>query len=112
MKHFIIKSVLALGTSGMLLMAQTPASREPQSSQTQSTPATDTQMTTKVRDAIMNDQNIGTAGHNIRVSSHNGMVTLRGKVMNEQERDAIVAKAKQVAGDANVKDDITVAKQK
>src|SRR5258708_7518520 len=108
MKHLIIKSVLAIGASGAALLAQTP--QNPQSSQPQ--PGGDSQMAAKVRQAITQDPTVGTAAQNVRVTSHNGMVTLRGKVTSEQERDAIVAKAKQVAGDANVKDEITVAKSK
>lgn len=111
MKHFVTKSILALSASGMLLVAQSPpSSQDPPSSQ--ATPGSDTQMAAKVRQAIMQDPTAGTAAHNVKVSSHNGMVTLRGRVTSEEEKDAIVAKAKQVAGDANVKDDITVAKSK
>ncbi len=69
-------------------------------------------MAAKVRQALTTDQNIGTAAQNVRVTSHNGMVTLKGKVSSEQEKDAIVSKARQVAGEGNVKDDITVSKSK
>jgi osmotically-inducible protein OsmY len=126
MKHIITKSVLALGASGVMLLAQStppqsPQQRTPRSSDpsSQTTPsgqtgsqASDSQMAAKVRQALMDDQTVGTTAHNVRVTSHNGMITLKGKVNSEQEKDAIVSKAKQVAGDSNIKDDITVAKQK
>ncbi len=115
MKHFMAKSVLALGASSLMLMAQStprqhPTTSEPQTSQT--TTGTDSEMASKVRQAISQDQTAGSMAHNVRVTAKNGMVTLRGKVSTEQEKDAIVSDAKKVAGDSNVKDEITVSKSK
>jgi osmotically-inducible protein OsmY len=112
MKHFMAKSVLALGATSVMLLAQSspPAASDPQSSQ--ATPASDTQTAAKVRQAIEQDQTAGSAAHNVRVTAKNGMVTLRGKVTSEQEKDAVVSDAKKIAGDANVKDEITVSKSK
>ena len=108
MKHLIISSCVVLGMSATGALAQKDSPNQP--SQTQ--PGNDTQITAKVRQAITQDQTTGTAAQNVRVTSHNGMVTLKGKVSSAQEKDAIVAKAKEVAGDANVKDEISVAKSK
>jgi hyperosmotically inducible protein len=107
MKHLVTKTLFALGASGALLLAQTPT---PKSTDPQTAPtgANDTQMASKVRQALMDDQTTSTDAHNVRVSSHNGMVTLKGKVASDTEKDAMIAKAKQVAGDSNVKDEITV----
>jgi osmotically-inducible protein OsmY len=112
MKRMITSSILALGASGMMLLAQSqpPSSQPPKKTPTSQT--TDTQMATKVRQAIMQDQTLGSAAHNVKVTSQNGMVVLRGKVSTADEKDAILAKAKQVAGDTNVKDELTVAKSK
>jgi len=112
----ITKSILTLCASGIMLMAQsptpqqkTPRSTEP-STQTGSQ-TSDSQMAAKVRQALMDDQSVGTTAHNVRVTSHNGTVTLKGKVNSEQEKDAIMTKAKEVAGDSNIKDEITVSKK-
>ena len=113
MKHLMTKTILVLGASGMMLLAQNPppASTDPQA--TQGTRASnDSQMATKVHQAIMDDQTLGTAAHSVKVTAKNGTVTLHGKVATEQEKDAIETKAKQVAGDSNVKDEITVSKPK
>ena len=115
MKHLIAKSVLALGASGLLVLAQSASPQTPrtvpdQPGQSQ-TSNSDSQMASKVRSALMNDQTVGTTAHNVHVTAKNGMVTLKGKVNSEPERDAIVSKAKEVAGDSNVKDEITVAKK-
>jgi osmotically-inducible protein OsmY len=37
-----------------------------------------------------------------------GNVTLRGNVDSDAERDAVLAKAKEVAGSANITNDLTV----
>lgn len=113
MKKFVIKGMLALGASGLMAMAQTTPPPQSAQTRTRSTTetSTDNQMATKVRQGLMSDQNIGAAAHNVKVSSRNGMVTLRGKVSTAEEKDMIVSKAKQIAGDSNVKDEITVAKK-
>jgi len=111
MKHLMIKSILALGASSVMLMAQATPPSQPPSSQGSQT-STDSQMVAKVRQAIAGDQTAGPIAHNVHVTAKNGMVTVRGKVNSEQEKDAVVAKAKQIAGDANVKDEITIAKSK
>ena len=108
MKTLILKTILAVGVAGALVIAQTPP--PPEQPAAQGTMATDSGMTSKVRQALNDDTTVGTAAHNIRVSTHNGMVTLRGKVDSAGEKDAAVAKAREIAGDANVKDEITVKK--
>ena len=114
----ITKSILTLGASGILLLAQTPPQQKtPRSTDpaAQTAPSgsgtSDSQMAAKVRQALMDDQTVGTTAHNVRVTSHNGTVTLKGKVNSEEEKEAIVSKAHQVAGDSNIKDEITVSKK-
>ncbi|GEM_PF-1961873 len=109
MKHFVLKSVLAFGAASLVLVAQTPQTSQPPSSTAQST--SDTQMAAKVRSALTTDTTTGTAAHNVKVTAHNGMVTLHGKVASESDKDAILSKAKSIAGDSNVKDEITVSKK-
>lgn len=115
MKQFVTTSILAFGASGMMLMAQSstpqrPTSREPQTSQ--GTQSNDSEMVSKIRQAISQDQTASSMAHNVRVTARNGTVTLRGKVNSAEEKDAIVSDAKKVAGEANVKDEITVSKPK
>jgi osmotically-inducible protein OsmY len=108
MTKMFSKAVLVLGACGVMLMAQKQPSTPPASpSQTESN-----DMATKVSQAIQQDNTLASEAQNVKVSSHNGMVTLKGKVSSSEEKDAMVAKAKQVAGDANVKDDLKVAKHK
>jgi hyperosmotically inducible periplasmic protein len=113
MKKMILKSLWAWGASGLLLVAQTTPNQagSSQAGSSQGAPAsTDSEMTSKVREVLMNDNHVGAAAQHIRVNTRNGVVTLRGKVDSSAERDEAITKAKQVAGDANVKDEISVKK--
>ena len=48
------------------------------------------------------------AYHNIKIIAQNGTVTLKGPVHSDQEKQAVVAKATEIAGAGNVKDEISV----
>jgi len=108
MRKLVLQSVLAIGASGVMLFAQSTPPAQPPAAQ--GTMSTDSDLTSKVRQGLMDDTVVGTSAHKIRVSTRNGMVTLRGKVDSAREKDAAVAKAKQIAGDSNVTDEITVKK--
>lgn len=58
----------------------------------------DRQTTKQIRQAIEKDKSISTYGHNIKVITQNGMVTLKGPVRSEEEKKAVEAKAAEVAG--------------
>jgi hyperosmotically inducible periplasmic protein len=46
--------------------------------------------------------------HNVKVVSQNGVVTLKGPVRSEQEKQSVEAKAAEIAGRDNVRSGITV----
>src|SRR5260370_34881495 len=95
------KIVCILGVGGLLLAAQTTPPtmprQTPQSKDT-SSPAGDTELASKVRKAITDDPTLASTAHNIKVVSHAGTVTLRGKVNSNDEKETIFSKAKEVAG--------------
>src|SRR4030095_10142428 len=64
----------------------------------QSETAADREITANIRKSVVADDSLSINAHNIKIITANGMVTLRGPVKSEQERTAIEAKAKQVAG--------------
>lgn len=68
----------------------------------------DRETTKQIRRAIEKDKSISTYGHNVKVITQNGMVTLKGPVRSEEEKKAIEAKAAQVAGPDKVTDDLEV----
>jgi hyperosmotically inducible periplasmic protein len=58
----------------------------------------DRELTRQIRRAIVKDKSLSTYAHNIKVITQNGMVTLKGPVKTEEDKQAIAAKAAEVAG--------------
>ena len=58
----------------------------------------DLQISQNIRKAIVADDSFSMDAHNVKVITSGGVVTLRGPVKSQQEKAAIEAKAKQVAG--------------
>jgi hyperosmotically inducible periplasmic protein len=69
----------------------------------------DLDMAKNVRRALMQDKSLSTYAHNVKVIAQNGKVTLKGPVKSEDEKQAIAAKAAEVAGPGNVVNELTVA---
>ncbi len=71
-------------------------------------PATDDGgVSTRVRTALLNDPQV--AATNITVTSANGVVTLSGRVRTPAEADRAVTVARQTAGVADVRSELSVA---
>ncbi len=68
----------------------------------------DRDLTRKIRKSIVGDKSLSTYAHNIKVIARGGTVILKGPVRSEEEKASIEAKAVEVAGAANVKNEITV----
>jgi hyperosmotically inducible protein len=68
----------------------------------------DRDLARKIRKSIVGDKSLSTYAHNIKVIARGGTVILKGPVRSEQEKASIEAKAVEVAGAANVKNEITV----
>jgi len=72
----------------------------------------DQEITRKIRVAVIGDKTLSTYAHNVKIITQNGMVTLRGNVRNEAEKRSIEAKAKTVAGNAQVTNDLSVTQDR
>ena len=72
---------------------------------------TDRETTKQIRRAIEKDKSLSTYGHNVKVITQNGMVTLKGPVRSEEEKKAIEAKASEVAGADKVTDNLEIKGQ-
>jgi len=68
----------------------------------------DREITADIRKAVIDDKDLSTYAHNIKIVTSNGMVTLKGPVHTEDEKKAIEAKATQVAGPGKVSNLISV----
>ena len=64
----------------------------------------------QVRRALVKDKSLSTYAHNIKVIAQNGVVTLKGPVHSDQEKQAIEAKAAEAAGGPDkIKSEIDVS---
>jgi hyperosmotically inducible protein len=70
--------------------------------------ARDRELARKIRRAVVTDKSLSTYAHNVKIIAQNGVVTLKGPVRSEEERNAISAKATEIAGASNVKDEMSV----
>lgn len=74
----------------------------------QSESAADVKITADVRSAITSDSAMSVNARNVKIITQNGVVTLRGPVETQAEKDAIDAKAKAVAGVSRVDNQLEV----
>ena len=70
--------------------------------------AEDRELAQKIRKSIVGDKSLSTYGHNVKVIVRNGVVTLKGPVQSEDEKNNIGAKAADVAGADKVQNELTV----
>jgi hyperosmotically inducible protein len=76
---------------------------------TQSNSHSDTEMTRKIRRALMKDKSLSTTARNVKVVTVDGTVILRGPVKSEHEKAAIADKAALIAGTGHVNDELEIA---
>ncbi len=75
----------------------------------QSQSAADIKVTADIRRSIMDDKSMSTNAQNCKiVTDKSGMVTLRGVVNSQTEKDSIDAKAKAIAGSTKVDNQLEI----
>jgi osmotically-inducible protein OsmY len=109
----------AIGTG--LLAAQQPDNTEKNKRDREGTTTTadkqgnsrgDVDLLAKIRRAITKDSSLGTNAHNVKIVVNDGQVTLRGPVATAAEREQVIATAKLLAGENNVKSYLEVKGEK
>jgi hyperosmotically inducible protein len=70
----------------------------------------DLKITQQIRQAVVADSSLSFTAKNVKIITSNGKVTLRGPVNSDQERQAIEASARKVAGATNVDNQLEVKK--
>lgn len=58
----------------------------------------DRMTTKKVRQALVADSSLSTYAHNVKIVTQNGVVTLKGPVGSDEEKQSIASKAAEVVG--------------
>ena len=87
-------------------------SKDAQTADQQKENATDRELTRSIRRALMDDKDLSSYAHNVKIISQDGKVTLKGPVRSEDEKRVVEAKATEVAGAGHVTNQMSVAKQK
>jgi hyperosmotically inducible protein len=116
----ILAAMLLLPVSGFSQDQTTPSTANaPDNSATnkgqkntadqQSERTSDRQITQKVRQSVIADKSLSSNAHNCKIITKNGLVTLKGPVNSEEEKQTIAAKAADVVGGADkVNNQLTV----
>jgi hyperosmotically inducible periplasmic protein len=68
----------------------------------------DLDITKQIRQSIVKDKSLSTYAHNVKIISQNGMVTLKGVVRSDDEKQSVEAKASEIAGKDKVTSEIEV----
>jgi hyperosmotically inducible protein len=74
----------------------------------QSFSTNDTNITRRIRQDIMKQENLSTYAQNIKIVTVNGKVTLKGPVRTEKEQSSILDYARSIAGASNVTNEMSV----
>ena len=78
----------------------------------QSESGPDIEISAAIRKAVVDDKALSVNAHNVKIMTSGGVVTLRGPVKSDAEKQTIEAKAKQVAGVTNVNNLLEVEQSK
>lgn len=78
--------------------------------ESQNTRESDTELTRKIRQALVDDSTLSTYAKNIKIVTQLGRVTLKGPVNTAAEKSKIISLASEFAGRTSVVDQISVAR--
>ena len=81
---------------------------QPNTADNQKENTSDREITQKIRQSIMADKSLSTYGHNVKIITQGGQVTLKGPVQDQNEKETIASKAADVAGTGKVNNQLTV----
>ena len=72
----------------------------------------DREIMQNIRKSVVADKSLSTYGHNAKIICDHGKVTLKGPVHSDEESRNIEAKARAVAGDGNVDNQLSIKHDK
>lgn len=79
-----------------------------QTADDQTNATSDRLLTASVRKAIVGDKELSTYGHNVKIITHAGHVTLKGPVKSEDEKKQVLTDAANVLSAENISNELTV----
>jgi len=72
----------------------------------------DRDLVAKIRKSVYDDKSLSTYAHNVKIVVQNGMVTLKGPVRSQSEKEVVEQKAATLAGAKNVTNQLDIAPEK
>jgi osmotically-inducible protein OsmY len=84
------------------------ASNRDASADSQGNGKQDVDLTARIRRSVMDEKGLSTYGHNVKIVSMNGTVTLNGVVKSADEKSTIHRHAASIAGEGKVVDNLKV----
>lgn len=98
----------AATSSGIVERSEEGANNPPPTAQDQRGPGNDAEITLAIRQALVADDSLGVRARNTTIVTRQGVVTLRGTVQDDAERNAIERHARATSGVARVENRIAV----
>lgn len=86
--------------------------KNPVTADQQSNNKADLDLVRNIRREITKEKNLSTYAKNVKIITRDGMTTLRGPVKSDEEKQAIEAIAKRIAGDGKVESHLEIAPPK
>jgi hyperosmotically inducible periplasmic protein len=74
----------------------------------QSNAAADRAITQKIRKSLIVDKSLSTYAHNIKIITTDGVVTLKGPVKSDDEKQKVASKAAEVVDASKIDNELTV----
>src|ERR1700758_3674537 len=78
----------------------------------QSNSKDDLALTQKIRQVVIKDGSLSMNAKNVKIIARDGKITLQGPVDSQQEKDTIATKAREIAGNDKVEDQLEVKAEK
>lgn len=72
--------------------------------------ANDVEITRRIRQALVEDGTLSTNAQNVKITTVQGTVTLRGPVDDVTEKERVISAAQKIAGEKNVRVELDEAK--
>jgi osmotically-inducible protein OsmY len=76
----------------------------------QSNEKSDVELTRKIREEVVGDDSLSMLAHNVKIISIDGIVTLRGPVKTEGEKERVASLAEKTAGAGKVRNHLEVTR--
>ena len=107
---FFLSSMCLMLTSCQNMNESPEKARNAQDRMIEAENETDRGITQKIRQSLMDDDSLSINAKNVKIITTNGVVTLRGTVNNEREKNEIGRKTKAVSGVKSVDNQLEIVR--